>query len=164
MARIQAITVPKWGLTMTEGTVTEWLVDEGDTIRVGDPIMDMETSKIVNVVESIVAGPLRRKLARPGDTLPVAALMGVVAETDVSDAEIDSFIASYVVEDTASDAPTGAGADTTLAPVVTEPPPAAPATPAAQREPRPLPGGPRDPHAPEPRPRFFPARLHRARR
>ena len=60
MARIQAITVPKWGLTMTEGTVSEWLVDEGDTIGIGDPIMDMETSKIVNVVESIVAGTLRR--------------------------------------------------------------------------------------------------------
>ena len=51
MARIEAIIVPKWGLTMTEGTVNEWLVSEGDTVAVGDSVMDMETSKIVNVVE-----------------------------------------------------------------------------------------------------------------
>jgi len=154
MARIQAITVPKWGLTMTEGTVTEWLVDEGDTIGVGDPIMDMETSKIVNVVESIVAGTLRRKVARPGDTLPVAALMGVVAAADVSDAEIDSFIAGYVTDDAASDAPAETGAGAAPTPVAAEPQPAAPqpatpqpATPpaAASRpaatEPTPAPGG-----------------------
>ena len=84
MARIQAITVPKWGLTMTEGTVSQWLVEEGDTINLGDAIMDMETSKVINVVESVVAGTLRRQVAQEGDTLPVAALLGVLAEAEVA--------------------------------------------------------------------------------
>jgi pyruvate dehydrogenase E2 component (dihydrolipoamide acetyltransferase) len=129
MDRIKAITVPKWGLTMSEGTVTEWLVNEGDSIRVGDPIMDMETSKIVNTVESIVAGTLRRKVAQPGDVLPVAALMGIVAEADVSDAEIDEFIAGYRIDESASVAPTGADAGGAAPAVAPEPAPA-PADPA----------------------------------
>ena len=125
MARIQAITVPKWGLTMTEGTVSQWLVEEGDTINLGDAIMDMETSKVINVVESVVAGTLRRQVAQEGDTLPVAALLGVLAEAEVADAEIDAFIAGYVIDESASGAP--AEADTHDAVPAPPPPASAPA-------------------------------------
>ncbi len=102
MSAIEAITVPKWGLTMTEGTVSEWLVEEGVQVDVGDAVMDMETSKIVNTVESIIAGNLRRIVAQVGDTLEIGALLGVVAEGDVPDGEIDSFIADFVVQGVAS--------------------------------------------------------------
>ncbi|MFV0477735.1 MAG: 2-oxo acid dehydrogenase subunit E2 [Parahaliea sp.] len=98
MSVIQAITVPKWGLTMTEGTLTEWLIQEGDTVAVGDVVADMETSKIVNTVEANVAGVFRRKVAKPGDTLEIAALLGVVAAPDTSEADIDAFVAAYIPE------------------------------------------------------------------
>lgn len=101
MDAIQAITVPKWGLTMTEATVNLWHVQEGTPIAVGDALLDMETSKITNTVESAVAGKLRRIVAQPGVTLPVAALLGVVAGDRVADGDIEAFINQYRPEETA---------------------------------------------------------------
>ena len=57
---IRPIVMPKWGLAMQEGMVAKWLVEEGAEIKAGDEILDIETSKIANVFESPVAGPLRR--------------------------------------------------------------------------------------------------------
>ncbi|MBB6521021.1 pyruvate dehydrogenase E2 component (dihydrolipoamide acetyltransferase) [Pseudoteredinibacter isoporae] len=101
MSIIEAITVPKWGLTMTEGTLTEWLVEEGDTVAVGDVVADMETSKIVNQVESSVAGVVRRLVAQPGETMDIAQLLAVVAAEDTPDAVIDAYIADFEPEEVA---------------------------------------------------------------
>ncbi len=92
---IKPIGMPKWGLAMTEGKVNAWLVGDGVEIRQGDEILEIETSKITNVFESPVAGLLRRKVASEGETLPVGALLGVVADAGVSDAEIDAFVEQY---------------------------------------------------------------------
>ena len=43
---ITPIVMPKWGLSMKEGTVTRWLVAEGDEIAVGNEIVEIETEKI----------------------------------------------------------------------------------------------------------------------
>jgi len=96
MSAIIPIVMPKWGLSMKEGTVNEWLVEEGTEITVGMPILDVETDKIANAVEAPDAGLLRRKVAAAGDTLPVKALLGVLAASEVSDADIDAYVASYV--------------------------------------------------------------------
>ena len=50
---IKTITVPKWGLTMEEGKVVTWLVAEGETFSSGDELLELETSKIANVVEAM---------------------------------------------------------------------------------------------------------------
>ncbi|WP_250516199.1 acetoin dehydrogenase dihydrolipoyllysine-residue acetyltransferase subunit [Caballeronia sp. INDeC2] len=96
MSAITPIVMPKWGLSMKEGTVNEWLVEEGTEITVGMPILDVETDKIANAVEAPDAGLLRRKVAQAGDTLPVKALLGVLAASGVSDADIDAYVSSYV--------------------------------------------------------------------
>lgn len=95
MSEIKALTIPKWGMAMEEGTLVNWLVNEGDEISVGDEVAEIESSKIVNVMESHVAGTLRRKVATEDEILPVGALLAVVAAADVSDADIDRFIAGF---------------------------------------------------------------------
>ncbi|MFA7588414.1 MAG: biotin/lipoyl-containing protein, partial [Novosphingobium sp.] len=62
MSDITPILMPKWGLSMKEGKLSAWHVSEGDEIKVGDEIMDVETDKIANVVEAADAGLLRRRI------------------------------------------------------------------------------------------------------
>ncbi|PYM67277.1 MAG: acetoin dehydrogenase dihydrolipoyllysine-residue acetyltransferase subunit [Candidatus Rokuibacteriota bacterium] len=109
MTAITPIVMPKWGLSMKEGTVNAWLVQEGDRIRVGDAILEVETDKITGAVEAGDPGILRRKVASPGQTLPVKALLGVMAEADVLDRDIDAFIAAYVVPIAAESSGEGEG-------------------------------------------------------
>ncbi|HTO84684.1 MAG TPA: acetoin dehydrogenase dihydrolipoyllysine-residue acetyltransferase subunit [Methylomirabilota bacterium] len=92
---IQPIVMPKWGLAMEEGVVTAWNVAEGATITKGQEIADIETSKIANVFESPVSGAVRRIVAQIGETLPVGALLAVVADKKVGDADIDAFVAKF---------------------------------------------------------------------
>jgi pyruvate dehydrogenase E2 component (dihydrolipoamide acetyltransferase) len=92
---IYPIAVPKWGIEMVEGTITNWNKAEGDAISKGDEVFEMESDKIVNVWDSPVDGILRRVLVPAGDAHPVGALLGVIADASVADSDIDAFIAAH---------------------------------------------------------------------
>ena len=95
-ARIIPIVMPKWGLSMKEGNLTSWLVQPGATIAAGQPIMEVETDKIAGEFQSTDGGLLRRAVGVAGTTYPVKALLGVLAPSDVPDADIDAYVAAYV--------------------------------------------------------------------
>lgn len=99
----QKLGMPKWGLSMTEGKVLAWLVEQGAEVKPGDELAEVETEKISGAVEAPAAGVLRRLVASPGDVIPVGGLLAVIADAETSDADIDAFVeefqASFVPED-----------------------------------------------------------------
>jgi len=115
--RIFPITMPRWGIEMQQGTITQWHAAQGQAIARGDALLDVETEKIVNSVEAPVDGTLRRVLAEVGSTQVVGTLIAVFADISIPDAEIDAFVAGFSSDDTvaAPDASAVAAAATTAA-------------------------------------------------
>ena len=65
-ARIQGLTMPKWGMSMQEGTVGGWLKSEGDPVEKGEEIVEIESDKAVHLVEAPASGILARILVEAG--------------------------------------------------------------------------------------------------
>jgi pyruvate dehydrogenase E2 component (dihydrolipoamide acetyltransferase) len=94
-SQISKLGMPKWGLSMTEGTVVQWLVEEGTELENGDEVVEVESEKINNAVESPASGVLRRRVAQEGDEISVGGLLGVIAAPDVSDEDIDAYVEEF---------------------------------------------------------------------
>ena len=72
--------MPQLGLTMEEGTVSAWLKQEGDQIKVGDPILEITTDKLTNEVVSEYEGTLLKIVAQEGEDIPVKGLLGYIGQ------------------------------------------------------------------------------------
>lgn len=74
------IVLPKWGMGIEEGTVTRWLKGVGDKVRAGEPIVEIETAKATQEVESPASGTLVRILLAQGETAAVNTEIGLIED------------------------------------------------------------------------------------
>ena len=77
---ITKVLMPKLSEAMETGKVIQWLKKEGDSIKGGDVIAEIETDKANVEVEAFGSGVLRKILVGPGGTVPVGEMIGVIAD------------------------------------------------------------------------------------
>ena len=122
-----SVTMPALGESVSEGTVTRWLKNEGDMVAVDEPLLEVSTDKVDTEIPSPVAGILTKIVVGVDQTVAVGAELAVIA--DSAGASAPAPVAAPVVA-----APVAAPvvAAPVAAPVAPTPPPAAPvAAPAA---------------------------------
>ena len=147
------VTLPALGESVTEGTVTRWLKNVGDTVAVDEPLVEVSTDKVDTEIPSPFAGTLQQIMVQEDETVAVGAVLAVIGE-GAAPAAAAAEPAAPVVEAPAApvvEAPVAdpAPPDPVAAAPVAEAPVAAPAAPAA---PAPVAAAPVAPAAPAPVP------------
>jgi len=74
------VVLPKWGMGIEEGTITRWLKSVGDEVRQGEPLVEVETAKATQEVESPVSGTLVAILLNEGQTAEVNTEIAAIEE------------------------------------------------------------------------------------
>jgi pyruvate dehydrogenase E2 component (dihydrolipoamide acetyltransferase) len=129
-----SVQMPALGESVTEGTVTRWLKQEGDTVEQDEPLLEVSTDKVDTEIPSPAAGVLQKIVAQEDDTVEVGGELAVIGEAGESGGD-----------DSGSDS--GSDSEPDEKPAEEEPKPAE--EPAAQEEPAAV-GGEQDEEAPEP--------------
>ena len=79
-----SVQMPALGESVTEGTVTRWLKQEGDTVEVDEPLLEVSTDKVDTEIPSPAAGVLQKIVAQEDDTVEVGGELGVIGEAGES--------------------------------------------------------------------------------
>ena len=74
------VLMPQLGLTMEEGTVSQWIKHEGDEVKTGDVIVEITTDKLTNEVASEHDGVMLKIVAQEGEDIPVKGLLAYIGQ------------------------------------------------------------------------------------
>jgi pyruvate dehydrogenase E2 component (dihydrolipoamide acetyltransferase) len=133
--------------TMEEGRLVKWLKNEGDAVKSGEPLGEVETDKAIMELVARGDGVLRKRLINEGDAVPVGTLVGVIAAADEN---IDALVSGAGAPAPAAAAPApAANAQQSTGPSQAAPaqPPQAPAPTVPAAAPAPAPAA--QPSAPQ---------------
>jgi pyruvate/2-oxoglutarate dehydrogenase complex dihydrolipoamide acyltransferase (E2) component len=81
MSRVEVL-LPQWGMGMSEGAITAWLKQVGDTVAEDEPLAEVEAEKVEETLESPAAGTLVEILVPEGDTVEVRTPVAVIETAD----------------------------------------------------------------------------------
>ena len=142
----QDVTLPALGESVTEGTVTRWLKNVGDSVAVDEPLVEISTDKVDTEIPSPIAGVIEEILVAEDETVEVGAVLVRVGDGSGAAAPAAPAPAAEAVAEPAPE-PTPEPAPEVVAPPVVETPspapaPAAPATVSAPPPPAPAPAPP----------------------
>ena len=74
------ILMPQLGLTMEEGTVSQWMKHEGDAVKAGDVVAEITTDKLTHELQSERDGVLLKIVAQEGEDVPVKGILAYIGE------------------------------------------------------------------------------------
>jgi len=136
---MKTVEMPKMGDTMEEGKILRWLKHEGDTVKKGESLAEVETDKVNIEIEAFASGVLRKILVQEGESAPIGAQIALIGSPDepLPTGASDEDAATATREaPTASSVPAPARGSTTG-----RPEPTAPTATAASAAPAPAPAG-----------------------
>jgi len=156
---VTKVVLAKLSPTMEEGTIVKWSKNEGDPVKVGDVLAEIETDKANMEMEALGAGVLRKILVPAGGKAPVGSLIGVIANPDEDIAPLIASAGAAAPKPAAAPAPPAAQPAQPKAPEApAKAEAAAPAPPATKPAPQPAPAQPA-PAQPAPPPQADGARV-----
>jgi pyruvate/2-oxoglutarate dehydrogenase complex dihydrolipoamide acyltransferase (E2) component len=72
------VNLPQYGMGMTEGTIVQWLKNEGDTVVEDEEIAEVEAEKTTVMVVAPASGTLDKIVVQPGETVPVFTTLALI--------------------------------------------------------------------------------------
>ncbi len=127
------VVMPKFGLTMTEGTIQQWFKSEGDTIKTGEALFEVETEKVLYEVEAPADGTVAKLLYALEAVVGVGLPVAIIAEAGEEVAEVAARYADAAAAPVAAPPEPAPVAASTAPPAAEEKRGRVPVTPAARK-------------------------------